>query len=106
MNGRALGDDLLRHQWEEELAAMRTRIHKMRGLFVEKMKARGAKRDFSFLAKQKGMFSYSSLTPVQVDELKNKYAIYIVVSGGRINVAGMTPSNMDALCDAIAEVLK
>lgn len=100
-----LSDAKLRQQWEDELAAMRQRIHQMRGLFVEKMKARGAKRDFSFLAKQKGMFSYSGLTPVQVDELKNKYAIYIVVSGGRINVAGMTEANMDALCDAICAVL-
>jgi len=100
-----LADAKLRKQWEDELAAMRQRIHQMRGLFVEKMKARGAKRDFSFLAKQKGMFSYSGLTPVQVDELKNKYAIYIVVSGGRINVAGMTEANMDALCDAICAVL-
>lgn len=100
-----LADPKLRQQWEEELAAMRQRIHEMRELFVAEMKKRGAKRDFSFLAKQKGMFSYSGLTPVQVDELKNKYAIYIVVSGGRINVAGMTPSNMNALCDAICAVL-
>ena len=100
-----LSDAKLRQQWEDELAAMRQRIHQMRSLFVDKMKARGAKRDFSFLAKQKGMFSYSGLTPVQVDELKNKYAIYIVVSGGRINVAGMTEANMDALCDAICAVL-
>ncbi|HTN75171.1 MAG TPA: aminotransferase class I/II-fold pyridoxal phosphate-dependent enzyme, partial [Pirellulaceae bacterium] len=72
---------------------------------VEQMKARGAKRDFSFLARQKGMFSFSGLTPLQVDELKSKYAIYIVVSGGRINVAGMTEGNMNALCDAICSVL-
>lgn len=100
-----LSDPQLRQQWEDELAAMRKRIHEMRELFVAEMKKRGAKRDFSFLAKQKGMFSYSGLTPVQVDELKNKYAIYIVVSGGRINVAGMTPDNMNALCDAICAVL-
>jgi aspartate/tyrosine/aromatic aminotransferase len=95
----------LRSQWEEELAAMRRRIQQMRTLFVDKMKARGAKRDFSFLARQKGMFSFSGLTPLQVDELKNKYSIYIVVAGGRINVAGMTESNLDALCDAICAVL-
>jgi aspartate/tyrosine/aromatic aminotransferase len=77
----------------------------MRTLFVDKMKARGAKRDFSFLARQKGMFSFSGLTPLQVDELKNKYSIYIVVAGGRINVAGMTESNLDALCDALCAVL-
>ncbi len=100
-----LGDAKLRAQWEAELASMRQRIHQMRTLFVEKMKERGAKRDFSFLAQQKGMFSFSGLTPVQVDELKNKYSIYIVVSGGRINVAGMTEANMDTLCDAICAVL-
>jgi aspartate/tyrosine/aromatic aminotransferase len=50
------------------------------------------------------MFSFSGLTPVQVDELRSKYSIYIVGSG-RINVAGMTESNMDRLCDAVASVL-
>ena len=50
------------------------------------------------------MFSYSGLTPLQVDALKNEHAIY-VVRDGRINIAGMTPTNMDALCTAIAAVL-
>ena len=45
------------------------------------------------------------LTPVQVDELKNKHAVYIVTAGGRINVAGMTEQNMDRLSTAIASVL-
>ena len=44
------------------------------------------------------------MTPLQVDELRNKYSIYIVNSG-RINVAGMTPANMDRLGDAIVAVL-
>lgn len=100
-----LGDKQLRQMWEDELTSMRERIHHMREAFVAKMKERGAKRDFSFLTQQKGMFSYSGLTPLQVDELKNKYSIYIVVTGGRINVAGMTDDNLDRLCDAICEVL-
>ena len=37
-----LGDAGLRKQWEQELAAMRERIHQMRRLFVETMKAEGA----------------------------------------------------------------
>ncbi|MCA9165428.1 MAG: aminotransferase class I/II-fold pyridoxal phosphate-dependent enzyme, partial [Planctomycetales bacterium] len=52
-----------------------------------------------------GMFSFSGLSPVQVDELRSKHAVYIVGSG-RINVAGMTEANMNPLCDAIADVLK
>ena len=50
------------------------------------------------------MFSFSGLTKDQVEALRAKYAIYIVGSG-RINVAGMTRNNMDALCSAIADVM-
>lgn len=99
-----LGDAALRAQWEQELTAMRERIHRMRTLFVERLQAAGVKRDFSFLARQRGMFSFSGLTPEQVNTLKEKHAIYIVGSG-RINVAGMTEVNMDTLCKAIAEVV-
>jgi aspartate/tyrosine/aromatic aminotransferase len=100
-----LGDGTLRRQWEEELAAMRGRIHQMRRLFVETMKKKSPSHDFSFLAAQKGMFSYSGLTNMQVDELRAKHGVYVVGNGGRINVAGMTKDNMEALCTAIAAVL-
>jgi aspartate/tyrosine/aromatic aminotransferase len=100
-----LSDANLRREWEHELAAMRGRIHKMRGLFVETMQRKAPQQDFSFLIRQKGMFSFSGLTNLQVDELRSKHAVYVVASGGRINVAGMTEGNMDALCTAIAAVL-
>lgn len=100
-----LSDSQLRRQWESELAAMRDRIHKMRRLFVQTMRAKAPKYDFSFLESQKGMFSFSGLTNMQVDELRTKHAVYVVGNGGRINVAGMTEQNMLALCDAIAAVL-
>jgi aromatic-amino-acid transaminase len=61
-------------------------------------------RDFSFISRQIGMFSFSGLTKAQVDALREKHALYIVGSG-RISVAGMTPTNMGPLCDAIKSVL-
>ena len=100
-----LSDPKLRQQWDQEVAAMRTRIHQMRKLFVETMKAKAPKHDFSFIARQRGMFSFSGLSNLQVDELRTKHAVYVVGNGGRINVAGMTANNMQALCDAIAAVL-
>ena len=100
-----LNDTALRAEWNGEVTAMRDRINGMRKLFVETLKAKGVARDFSFLTKQKGMFSFSGLNKDQVEALRSKYAIYIVGSG-RINVAGMTRGNMDALCSAIADVLK
>jgi len=75
-----------------------------RRLFVDTLAAKGVKRDFSAIIHQRGMFSFSGLDKDQVAALRDKYAIYIVGSR-RINVAGMTESNMGRLCDAIASVL-
>lgn len=100
-----LGDSALRQAWEAEVADMRRRISGMRSLFVETMKQKAPQHDFSFIRDQRGMFSFSGLNPMQVDELRSKHSLYIVVNGGRINVAGMTQANMDRLCSAIAAVL-
>ena len=100
-----LGDPELRQRWEVELAEMRNRINDMRHLFVETLDQQGAGRDFSFIARQRGMFSYSGLSPEHVQALRDRHSVYIVRSG-RINVAGMTEANMDYLCAAIVDVLK
>ena len=99
-----LQDAGLRARWKLEVATMRDRINGMRRLFVDTLKAKGVDRDFSFITRQRGMFSFSGLTKEQVEELRRKYAIYIVGSG-RINVAGMTEANMGRLCEAVASVL-
>ena len=95
----------LRRRWESEVTAMRDRINTMRHLFVETLNEKGVTRDFAFIARQRGMFSYSGLNPEQVKALRQRHGVYIVGSG-RINVAGMTEGNMDYLCEAIADVLE
>jgi aspartate aminotransferase len=99
-----LSDGTLRTAWHTELKQMRDRINEMRREFVAQLAAKGATRDFSFIAKQRGMFSFSGLDKAQVERLKSEFAIYAVGSG-RINVAGMTPSNLGPLTDAIVKVL-
>ena len=101
-----LNDPELSAEWEQEVAAMRDRINGVRKLLDETLKAKGVKQDFSFLTRQRGMFSFSGLTKEQVGRLRDEYGIYIVVAGGRINVAGITEANVGTLCDALAEVLK
>lgn len=95
-----LSDPVLSSQWRTEVDQMRSRIHTMRSALIQGMLARG--RDFGFLADQKGMFSYTGLNPMQADWLRNEKGIYIVGTG-RINVAGLTSTSMDAVCDAIAQ---
>jgi len=99
-----LGDSALRAQWEQEVTQMRNRINGMRSEFVARLQTLGVSRDFSFIARQLGMFSFSGLTPQQVERLKAEFGIYIV-GNGRINVAGMTPANLGRLCDSIKAVL-
>lgn len=99
-----LNDGELRRLWEDEVRQMRDRINTMRHLFVETLQEKGVTQDFSFIARQRGMFSFSGLTPEQVKALRERYSIY-AVSSGRISVAGMTEDNMDYLCSAIAAVL-
>ena len=83
---------------------MRDRINALRSTFVSNMAQRTSARDFSFINDQRGMFSYSGLTKNQVDNLKHNHSIYIVGSG-RINIAGISNTNIDVLCDAIAAVM-
>ncbi|MBZ6387041.1 MULTISPECIES: amino acid aminotransferase [Pantoea] len=99
-----LSNQALRTIWEQELTDMRQRIQRMRQLFVNTLAEKGATRDFSFIIQQNGMFSFSGLTKDQVIRLRDEFAVY-AVNSGRVNVAGMTPDNMSALCEAIVAVL-
>ncbi len=91
--------------WAQELTAMRERIRTMREQLVEKIHAQGVSQDFSFVRSQRGMFSYSGLTPAQVERLRDEFGIYAVGSG-RICVAALNSGNIDYVAQAVANVLK
>jgi aspartate aminotransferase len=99
-----LDDAALRTEWDAELTEMRNRINGLRAMLVSRLKERGIDRDFSFIANEKGMFSFLGLTPAQVKTLVEKYSIYLVGSS-RINVAGVNNANIDYLVDCIIAVL-
>lgn len=95
----------LRQAWETELAGMRDRIRTMRTGLVEKLRAHGVKQDFSFVTRQRGMFSYTGLSVAQVDRLRTEFGIY-AVSTGRICLAALNSRNLDYVAAAIAAVLR
>ncbi|GGZ76035.1 aromatic amino acid transaminase [Paraglaciecola chathamensis] len=99
-----LSDEALRTEWVAEVEAMRTRMQTLRGLLVTKLAEKGAQRDFSFVREQKGMFSYLCITPEQVQEMRNKHSVYFVDSS-RVNIAGISIANVDALASALVSVL-
>ncbi|OYV01182.1 MAG: aromatic amino acid aminotransferase [Burkholderiales bacterium PBB5] len=99
-----LGDADLRAMWEAEVAAMRTRIAAMRRALYDALVARLPGRDFSYFLTQRGMFSYTGLSPAQVDQLRDQHAVYLIRSG-RICVAGLNTANVQRTAEAFAAVL-
>ena len=94
----------LRAMWEAELAEMRLRIRGMRNEMVERLAKLAPDHDFSFVGRQRGMFSYSGLSAEQVARLKNEFGIY-ALDTGRICVATLNQSNIDVVTKAIVQVL-
>ncbi|AOA59715.1 amino acid aminotransferase [Acinetobacter larvae] len=99
-----LHDANLAQQWRDEVKSMRDRIDQMRHRLYQKLSQACPKHDFSYLTKQHGMFSYTGLSPAQVDTLREQHAIYLVGSG-RICIAGLNDRNLDTVAQAIASVL-
>jgi aspartate aminotransferase len=83
---------------------MRNRINGLRKTLSEKITASGISKDFSFLERQSGMFSFLGLSVEQVARLKNEFAIY-TVNSARVNVASFNEDNMDYFIEALAAVL-
>jgi aromatic-amino-acid transaminase len=99
-----LGTPALRAMWEGELAEMRVRIKKMRIALRDKLAQAGIRQDFSFITRQRGMFSYSGLTRDQMQRLRSEFGIYGVDSG-RICVAALNDRNLDSVVTAISKVV-
>ena len=101
---RVLGEADLRAMWEAEVAAMRVRIAQMRRALHGVLAARLPGRDFSYFLTQRGMFSYTGLTPEQVDRLRDDFGVYLLRSG-RMCVAGLNAGNVERTAEAMAAVL-
>ncbi|MCD5982787.1 amino acid aminotransferase [Pseudomonas sp. CDFA 610] len=100
---RVLNSPQLRDQWLTEVEVMRQRILDMRTRLVAVLAQKVPQHDFSFILRQNGMFSYTGLTPAQVDELKDTHGVYLIRSG-RMCLAGLNEGNIDKVCDAIASL--
>ena len=76
----------------------------MRKALVAALLVKGRGRDFSYMNQQNGLFSYSGLTPEQVQVLRDEKAIYMP-SNGRINIAGLNTQNISEVADALLSVM-
>lgn len=100
-----MNDEALHEQWVGEVYAMRDRIKAMRMKLKSVLEAKVPGRSFDYLTAQNGMFSFTGLTPEQVERMKDEFGIYMV-SNSRMCVAGLNNANIDYVANAMAEVLK
>ena len=60
--------------------------------------------DFSFVARSKGMFCYLGIPKQDILDLRSEYGIYLLEST-RINIAGLSSSNLPIVIERVAEML-
>ena len=99
-----LDDAALKAEWLQEVDEMRGRLDEMSMLLNDKLAEKVSNRDFSHLVRTRGMFCFLGISAEQVGRLKTDYGVYMVDSS-RINVAGITPDNVDYLAESIAAVV-
>ncbi|TIH08265.1 amino acid aminotransferase [Pseudomonas leptonychotis] len=98
-----LADNELKALWASELEGMRKRVASLRFGLVDALRPHGLADRFAHIAEQRGMFSYTGLTPQQVQRLRDEFSVYMVGSG-RANMAGLDANRLDQLAKAIATV--
>lgn len=100
---RVWHDAALRAEWQTELEGMRTRINTLRQALVDQLRARRPDLDYSFVARQRGLFSLLPLAPAQIERLRNERHIYMP-GDGRINAAGISQRNVAYVAESLAAI--
>ncbi len=100
-----LTDPTAREHWTDELGAMRKRIGGLRHELVKQLAKAYPERDFGFIARQQGMFSFLGVTTAQVHALREQHHVYMT-DDSRMNVAGLCADNIEYFAKAVAQVLR
>lgn len=102
--GHLLSDAALTQEWKQELEQVRTRMNKLRQSLADGLNQAQQHINFDFVAQSTGMFCYLGISQEQVLKLRSEYAIYLLEST-RINVAGLSESNLPVVIDRVSKVI-
>lgn len=101
---KILEEPQLRAQWLEEVSGMRRRIQGLRHDVVQQLQVHCPQRDFSFIERQHGMFSFFGISVAQVHALREQHHVYMT-DDSRMNIAGLRQENLEYFARAVAQVL-
>jgi aspartate aminotransferase, chloroplastic len=100
-----LGDAELSEAWTVELAAMAGRIHSVRVQLYEALCALNPSHNWRFVMDQIGMFSFTGLTPAQVENMTARHKIFMT-KDGRISLAGLSSAKVPLVAAALDDSIK
>jgi aspartate/tyrosine/aromatic aminotransferase len=89
--------------WHGDLELMSGRIKEMRAALVNAIKANGSKHNWDHFNSQIGMFAFTGLDKDMINELREKYHIYMTMDG-RISIAGLNTHNVERIAEAFHKV--
>lgn len=95
----------LNEEWDNDLKLIATRLQEVRKQLFTKLNILKTPGKWDHILTQKGLFWYSGLTEKQSNTLLDEYHIYLPKSG-RVNIAGLNDSNIDAFVKAFDEVVR
>jgi aspartate/tyrosine/aromatic aminotransferase len=101
---QVLSDDALRTAWVSEVNAMRARVTGLRQSLVDALSTACPQRDFRFIERQRGMFSFLGVNAEQVRKLREEHHVYMT-DDSRMNIAGLRKENISYFANAVAAVL-
>jgi aspartate/tyrosine/aromatic aminotransferase len=95
----------LARRWRDELETMRRAVIDSRRLLAAHARGHQLGERLDYIAGQNGMFSLLPLTADAVLALRERHGVY-VAPDGRANLCGVNAGNVDALCAALADVMR
>ncbi|XP_073042511.1 aspartate aminotransferase, chloroplastic isoform X3 [Primulina eburnea] len=98
-----VGNPELFGEWKQEMEMMAGRIKSVRQKLFDSMCAKDdSGKDWSFILKQIGMFSFTGLNTAQSENMINNWHVYMT-KDGRISLAGLSSAKCEYLADAIID---
>ena len=98
-------DPVLFERWNEEMREMAGRIKTVRGMLFDDLTKLNPDKDWSFVTRQIGMFSFTGLSEAQVKRMTDEHAIFMT-KDGRVSLAGLSQAKCAYLANAIDDSFK
>uniref|UniRef100_A0A7S0RL76 aspartate transaminase n=1 Tax=Pyramimonas obovata TaxID=1411642 RepID=A0A7S0RL76_9CHLO len=100
-----VGNEEMFAEWKAEMEAMSGRIDGVRNALKADLDELMPEKDWSFVTRQIGMFSFTGLSPAQVENMTNKWHVYMT-KDGRISLAGLSLAKSKYLAEAMVDSFK